>query len=171
MFAHSALPFESKLLPAVSFFLRIYFPQITVTVTVLKFGWIHSITITVAVLASAVTPSFPLIPNYHLEGHLIRGRHGGVEKRGGRKTSLMTPLPKRGFGCPPVRYVFHPPQVSMLCSSCRNIHDRAAQKLFWRGPKIFGRARSLVRFPPPICSAPLHISGFRKTLRIFSGYF
>ena len=32
------LPFESKLLPAVLLFLRIYFPKITVTVTVLKFG-------------------------------------------------------------------------------------------------------------------------------------
>ena len=30
---------------------------------------IHLITITVTVLASAVTPSFPLIPNYHLENH------------------------------------------------------------------------------------------------------
>ena len=30
----------------------------------------------------------------------IRGRHGGVEKRGGWKTSRMTPLPKRGFGPP-----------------------------------------------------------------------
>ena len=43
------------------------FPQITITVTVLKFGWIS---ITVTVLASAVTPSFPLIPNYRLESHL-----------------------------------------------------------------------------------------------------
>ena len=32
------LPFESKLLPAVLLLLRIYFPKITVTVTVLKFG-------------------------------------------------------------------------------------------------------------------------------------
>ena len=31
---------------------------------------------------------------------VIRGRHGGVEKRGGWKTSRMTPLPKRGFGPP-----------------------------------------------------------------------
>ena len=38
----------------------------------------------------------------------FRGRHGGVEKRGGRKTSRMTPLPKRGFGPRLVRYVFHP---------------------------------------------------------------
>ena len=32
------LPFESKLLPAVLLLLRIYLPQITVTVTILKFG-------------------------------------------------------------------------------------------------------------------------------------
>ena len=83
---------------------------------------------------------------------------GGVEKRGGWKTSRMTPLPKRGFGPPLVRYVFHPPQVSVLCFSCTKIHDRADQKLFWRGPKIFGRARSLVRFPPPIRFAPPHIT-------------
>ena len=42
-------------------FLRIYYPKMTVTVTVLKFGWI---TITVTVLAPAVAPSFPLTPNY-----------------------------------------------------------------------------------------------------------
>ena len=36
------LPFGSKLLPAVLLLLRIYFPpQSTVTVTVLKFGWIY----------------------------------------------------------------------------------------------------------------------------------
>ena len=63
-------PFESKFLPAVLLLLRIYFPKITVTVTVLKFGWIHLITITVTVLKFAVIPSFPLIPNYHLESHL-----------------------------------------------------------------------------------------------------
>ena len=62
--------------------------------------------------------------------------------------------PKRGFGPPLVRYVFHPPQVSVFCFSCTKFHDRADQKVFWRGPKIFGRARSLVRFPPPICFAP-----------------
>ena len=61
------VPFESKLLPAVFLLLRIDFPKSTVTVTVLKFGWDNVITITVTVLASAVTPSFPLIPDYHLE--------------------------------------------------------------------------------------------------------
>ena len=81
-----------------------------------------------------------------------------MEKGGGWKTSRMTLHPKRGFGPPLVRYVFHPPQVSVLCFSCTKIHDRADQKLFWRGPKIFGRARSLVRFPPPIRFAPPHIT-------------
>ena len=94
----------------------------------------------------------------------FRGRHGGVEKGGGWKTSRMTPLPKRGFGPPLARYVFHPPQASALCFSYTKIHDRADQKLFWRGPKIFGRARSLVRFPPPIRFAPPHI-----TAQKFSG--
>ena len=61
------LPFESKLLPAVLLLLRIYFPKLTVTVTVVKFGWI---TITVTVLPLAVAPSFPLTPNYRLESHL-----------------------------------------------------------------------------------------------------
>ena len=42
----------------------------------------------------------------------------------------------------------------MFCFSCTKIHDRADQKLFWRGPKISGRARSLVRFPPRIRFAP-----------------
>ena len=64
------VPFEAKLLPAVLLFLRIYFPKIAVTVTVLNFGWIHLLAITVTVLASAVTPSFPLIPDYRLESHL-----------------------------------------------------------------------------------------------------
>ena len=45
-------------------------------------------------------------------GASFRGRHGGVEKRGRRKTSPMTPpppTPKNGFGPPIVWYVFHPP--------------------------------------------------------------
>ena len=81
-----------------------------------------------------------------------------MEKRGGWKTSRMTPLPKRGFGPPLVRYVFHPPQASGALFFLYKNPRRADQKLFWRGPKIFGRARSLVRFPPPIRFAPPHIT-------------
>ena len=83
----------------------------------------------------------------------------GGGKRRGWKTSPMTPLPKKGFWTPPPTVRFPPPRVSVLCFSCTKIHDRADQKLFWRGPKIFGRARSLVRLPPPpptFCTPPYH---------------
>ena len=88
---------------------------------------------------------------------------GGWKKRGAENLTNDTP-PKKGFWTPLVRYVFHHPQVSVLCFSCTKIHDKADQKLFSRGPKIFGRARSLVRFPPPIRFAPPHIT----TQRYFS---
>ena len=77
-----------------------------------------------------------------------------MEKRGGWKTSRMTPLPKSRFGPPSYGTFSTPPQVSVLCFSCTRIHDGADQKLFWRGPKIFGGARSLVSFPPPVRFAP-----------------
>ena len=82
---------------------------------------------------------------------------GGEKKRGEENLTNETP-PKKGFWTPLVRYVFHPPRVSVLCFSCTKIHDRADQKLVWRGPKTFGRVRSLVRFPPPIRFAPPHIT-------------
>ena len=44
----------------------------------------------------------------------LSGRHGGVEKRGGWKTSRMTPLPKRGFG-PPLYGTFSTP-LTCQCS-------------------------------------------------------
>ena len=69
-----------------------------------------------------------------------------------------TPPKKRGFGPPLVRYVFHPPQVSVLCFSCTRIHDRADQKLFWRGPKELRGERVLWYVPPPhtLCTPPYH---------------
>ena len=82
---------------------------------------------------------------------------GGGKKRGAENLTNDTP-PKRGFWTPLARYVFHPPQVSILCFSCTKIHDRAEQKLFWGGPKLFGRVRSLARFPSPIRFAPPHIT-------------
>ena len=63
-----------------------------------------------AALDSAGFPGLDVLSRY-----FIRERHGGVEKRGGWKTSRMTPLPKKGFWTPLVRYVFHPPSgVSAL---------------------------------------------------------
>ena len=85
----------------------------------------------------------------------IRGRHGGVEKKRGEENLTNDTPPRKGFWPPPPSHgTSSTPQVSVLCFSCAKIHDRAEQKLFWRGPKIFGRARSLVRFPPPIRFAP-----------------
>ena len=78
--------------------------------------------------------------------------------RGVENLTNDTP-PKKGFLDPPRTVRFPPPSgVSDLFFLYRNPHDRADQKLFWRGPKIFGRARSLVRFPPPIRFAPPHIT-------------
>ena len=83
-------------------------------------------------------------------GFCFRGRHGGVEKGGGWKTSRMTPLPKRDFGPPLVRYVFHPPQASALCFSCTEIHDRADNRSSFGGIQKFSGERVLwyVFLPP-----------------------
>ena len=60
--------------------------------------------------------------------------------------------PKKGFWTPArtVRFPARSGVVALFFSSCTKIHDRADQKLFWRGPNFWGRACSLVRFPPPI---------------------
>ena len=81
---------------------------------------------------------------------------GGWKREGGGKPNEWHPSQKGVLDPPLVRYAFHSPQVSVLCFSCTRIHGRAEQKLFWRGPKIFGRALSLARFPPPIRLAPPH---------------
>ena len=74
------------------------------------------------------------------------GELGSADARGGRL-----------WWTPPTPYgAFYAPLKCQCsaCSSCTKSHDRADQKLFWRGPKIFGRARSLVRFPPPPYHGP-----------------
>ena len=92
---------------------------------------------------------------------------GGWKKEGGGKPHERHPSQKVVLDPPSYGTFSTPPQVSVLCFSCTKIHDRADQKLFWRGPKIFGRARSLVRFAPPIRFAPPHITAqLRKNTRI-----
>ena len=81
---------------------------------------------------------------------LQRTPWGGGKKRGVENLTNDTP-PKKGFWTPPSYGSFSTPQVSVLCFSS---HDRADQNLFWRGPKMFGKARFLVGFPPPIRCAP-----------------
>ena len=117
------------------------------------------------------------MPGVHKIGAAISGPKnsgdamGGWKKEGGWKTSRMTPLPKRSFGPPLVRYVFHPPQASALCFSCTKIHDRADQKLFWRGPKIFGRARPPIRFAPPPFDGPKNYGRNFMDTTLFSEFF
>ena len=87
-------------------------------------------------------------------GQCFRGRHGGVETRGGWKTSRMTPLPKRGFG-PSPRTVRFPPPSGISARS--KIHDRADQRLFWRGPKKYRESLLLwyVFLPPYVLHPPI----------------
>ena len=77
-----------------------------------------------------------------------------TKTRGEENLTNDTP-PKKGVLDPPSYGTFSTPlrcQYSVF--PVQKIHDSADQKLFWRGAKIFGRARSLVRFPPPIRFAP-----------------
>ena len=84
---------------------------------------------------------------------------GGWKKEGGGTPHEWHPSQKGALDPPSYGTFSTPPLVSVLCFSCtKKIHDRVDQKLFWRGPEIFGRARSLVRFPPPIRFAPPHIT-------------
>ena len=76
----------------------------------------------------------------------IGGRHGGVEKKGLRKTPRRTPLPKRGFEPPPLeRYILHP-------AGCRGAEALLA------GLEIFREVCSLVCFPPPYVLHPPPLS-------------
>ena len=92
-------------------------------------------------------------------GPSVRGRHGGVEKRGRRTTSRMTPIPKRGFG-PPSYGTFSTP-LRCQCSvfSCTKIHDRAEQKLC-RGflSKKFRESAfsGTLSAPHTFCTPPYH---------------
>ena len=83
--------------------------------------------------------------NFLFPGNLCcsqRTPWGGGKKRGVENLTNDTP-PKKGVWTPLVRYVFHPPKVSVLCFSCTKIHDGAYQKLFWEGSKNFSGERVL----------------------------
>ena len=91
----------------------------------------------------------------------VRGKiEGGWKKRGGWKTSRMTPLPKRGFGPPPplVQYVFRPPQVSVLCFSCTKKSTTEQTRSSFGGVQDFPGERVLwhVLLPPYVLHPPYH---------------
>ena len=83
---------------------------------------------------------------------------GGGKKRGVENLMNDTP-PKKGFWTPPLYGTFSTP-LRCQCSvfPVQKSTTEQARSSFGRGPKIFGRARSLVRFPPPIRFAPPHIT-------------
>ena len=89
-------------------------------------------------------------------GPLLRGRHGGLEKRGGRKSSRRTPLPNlKGFWAPLRLVRFPPPQVSLLYFFLNKKSKREQTRNSFGGlQNFFGRVRRLVRFPPSIRFAP-----------------
>ena len=99
---------------------------------------------------------------------ISEGAIGGVEKKRGWNDLTNDTPPKKGFWTPLVRYVFHPPQVSVLCFSCTRIHDRADQKLFWRGPKILRESALSGTFSSPhtFCTPPYH--GPIKALKVMN---
>ena len=83
---------------------------------------------------------------------------GGGKKRGGRKTSRMTPLPKRVLG-PPSYGTFSTP-LRCQCSvfPVQKSTTEQNRSSFGGVQKFFARVCSLVRFPPPIRFAPPHIT-------------
>ena len=83
---------------------------------------------------------------------------GGVEKGGGWKTSRMTPLPKRGFGAPLVRYVFHRPQASALCFFCTKNPRQSRPEALLEGSKKFRESAFSATFSSPhtFCTPPYH---------------
>ena len=87
---------------------------------------------------------------------------------------------KKGFWTPPpVRYVFHPPQVSVLCFSCTKSTTEQTRSSFG-GVQNFSGERVLwyvflppcVLHPPPHSTAqlrlkPFHLRGFQLIVLIF----
>ena len=94
-------------------------------------------------------------PNYCRQS-CFRGRLGGVEKRGGRKTSRMTPLPKRGFG-PPSYGTFSTP-LECRCSVFPVQKSTAEQtRSSFGGVQNFSGGRVLwyVFLPPYVLHPPI----------------
>ena len=82
---------------------------------------------------------------------------GGGKKRGVENLTNVTP-PKRGFWTPPRTVRSPPPSGVSALFSCTKHPRENRREAFLEGSKIFGRARSLVCFPPPIRFAPPHIT-------------
>ena len=91
---------------------------------------------------------------------LLRRRHGGVEKRGGWKTSRMTPLSKRGFGPPPSYGTFsNPLKCQCPVFPVQKSTTEQTRSSFWGVQKFSGeRVLWYVFLPPYVLHPPPPIS-------------
>ena len=99
----------------------------------------------------------------------LRGRHGGVEKRGGVE-NLTNDAPKKGFWTPPlVWYVFHPAQVSVLCFPVQDFTTEQTRSSFG-GVQNFRESAFSGRFSSPhtVCTPP-HITAQISRIRFLEG--
>ena len=102
---------------------------------------------------------------------IVKERHGGVEKRGGWKTSRMTPLPKRGFGPPPRTVRFPPPSgVNVLFFLYKNPRQSRPEALL-EGSKHFRERAFSGTFSSPhtFCTPPLSRPNIVVLICRFSG--
>ena len=94
----------------------------------------------------------------HKNKHESEDAMGGVEKRGGRKTSRMTSLPKGGFGPPPWYSAFPPRSgVSALFFLYTNARQSRTEALL-EGSKNFRESVCSGTFSSPhtFCTPPYH---------------
>ena len=89
---------------------------------------------------------------------------GGWRKEGGGKPHEWHPSQKGVLDSPSYGTVSTPLRCQCYVFPVQKSTTEQTRSSFWRGPKIFGRARSLVRFPPPIRFAPPHITAQSITL-------
>ena len=97
---------------------------------------------------------------------------GGGKKEGGGKPSRMTPLPKRGFGPPLVRYVFHPPQVSIALFFLYKNPRQSRPEALLGGSQNFRESAFSGTFSSPhtFCTPPCHgpiLCGVLQSLLVY----
>ena len=98
-------------------------------------------------------------PPIFLSRYFFRGRHGGVGKKSGvENLTNDTPPP------PLVRYVFHPPQVSLPCFSCARNPRQSRPEALLEGSQNFRESVFSGTFfsPHTFCTPPYHGPTFAK---------
>ena len=88
-----------------------------------------------------------------LEFQLLIIYGGLAPKKRGQENLTKDTLPEKDVGHPPSSGTFG--ESLVFLESCARIHDSADQKFFWPACRhLFGRVRSLVRYPPPFTVCP-----------------